>query len=70
LIPVGPEPEENILCAKEEEMFYNCISSKAAAMDELVEKTSLSSSQISGLVLKLQFKKLIKELPGKQFVRS
>ena len=67
---IGPEPEENILCAKEEEILYNCISSKAAAMDELVEKTSLSSSQISGLVLKLQFKKLIKELPGKQFVRS
>ena len=65
-----PELEENILCAKEENLLYNCISHSAVAIDDLLEKTSLSSSQISSLILKLQFKKLIKELPGKQFIRS
>jgi len=65
-----PEFEKNILCAKEENILYNCIGHKAAAMDDLVEKTSLSSSQISSLILRLQFKKLIKELPGKHFIRS
>lgn len=65
-----PEMKEDILCAKEENMLYNCISRQAVAIDDLVEKTSLSSSQISSLILKLQFKKLIKELPGKQFIRS
>ncbi|MCK9430859.1 MAG: DNA-processing protein DprA [Candidatus Omnitrophica bacterium] len=67
---VQPELEENILCAKEENLLYNCISHSAVAIDDLLEKTSLTSSQISSLILKLQFKKLIKELPGKQFIRS
>ncbi|MFA5351506.1 MAG: DNA-processing protein DprA [Candidatus Omnitrophota bacterium] len=67
---VGPELEEDISCAKEENVLYNCISHKAVAIDDLMEKTSLTSSQISGLILKLQFKKLIKELPGKHFIRS
>ena len=66
----GENMEVNNLSVKEEDMLYNCISRKAVAIDDLVEKTSLTSSQVSTLVLKLQFKKLIKELPGKQFIRS
>jgi len=62
--------KDNILCVKEEDILYNCISRKAVAIDDLLEKTSLTSSQVSTLILKLQFKKLIKELPGKQFIRS
>ena len=65
-----PEIKDNILCAKDEDILYNCISQKAVGIDDLVEKTSLPSSQISSLILRLQFKKLIKELPGKQFIRS
>ena len=61
---------ENILYTKEEGMVYNCISQQAVAIDDLIEKTSLPSSQVSGLILSLQFKKLIRELPGKQFIRS
>ena len=67
---IDSEIRDNILCAKEEDILYNCISLQALAIDDLVEKTSLSSSKISSLILKLQFKKLIKELPGKQFIRS
>jgi DNA processing protein len=67
---VDPGRQENIFCTKEEGMLYNCISRQALAIDDLVEKTSLPSSLISGLILKLQFKKLIRELPGKQFIRS
>jgi len=65
----NPEIAENIVCA-EEDMLYNCINRNALAIDDLVEKTSLTSSQISSLILRLQFKKLIKELPGKYFIRS
>ncbi len=64
------EAKDNILCANEEDILYNCISKEALAIDDLVVKTSLTSSQVSNLILRLQFKKLIKELPGKQFIRS
>ncbi|MDD5561056.1 MAG: DNA-processing protein DprA [Candidatus Omnitrophica bacterium] len=66
----APAEKENILCAKEEDMLYNCINRKAVAIDDLIEKTSLESGKVSELILKLQFKKLIRELPGKQFIRS
>ena len=59
-----------IACEKEESQLYACISQQPVAVDELVQKTSLNSSQILNLILKLQFKKLIKVLPGKQFVRN
>lgn len=67
-----PEPEarQKIVRADDESMLYDCISRQPVAIDDLVEKTSLSSSQISSLILKLQFKKLIRELPGKQFIRN
>lgn len=66
----APRGQENVSCVKEEDLLYNCINREAMAIDELVEKASLPISQISSLILKLQFKKLIKELPGKQFIRS
>jgi len=62
--------KQEVLCQKDEGMLYSCIGQEAVAIDELIEKTSLSSSQVLSLILKLQFKKLIKELPGKQFMRN
>ena len=62
--------KQNIISEKEQGLLYNYITQQAISIDDLVEKTSLSSSQISNLILKLQFSKLIKELPGKQFIRS
>ncbi len=72
---IARKPEERAIkektaCPKEEGMLYDCISQEAIGIDDLVGKTSLTSSQIAALMLKLQFKKLIKELPGKQFVRN
>lgn len=66
----SPVIKQNISCEKEQSMLYNCISQQAISIDDLVEKTALTSSQVSNLILKLQFNKLIKELPGKQFIRS
>jgi len=49
--------------------IYDLISSQSVHLDELLEKTNLDIPQISDILLKLQLKKLIKQLPGKQFVR-
>ncbi len=53
----------------EEGRIYDLISSQSVHLDELLEKTNLDIPQISDILLKLQLKKLIKQLPGKQFVR-
>ena len=57
-------------CGKEENRLYAYITRQPAAIDDLVQKSSLSSSQVLGLILKLQFKKLIKVLPGKHYMRN
>jgi len=56
--------------ASEEAKLYLSISEEPASLDELVEKTSLDISRISDILLRLRLKKMIEELPGKQFVRS
>ena len=55
---------------KEESRLYEYITQQPVAIDDLVQKSSLSSSQVLNLILKLQFKKLIKALPGKQYMRN
>lgn len=62
--------EQEIACGKEESRLYACISQQPVTIDDLIQNSSLSSSQVSSLILKLQFKKLIKALPGKQFMRN
>lgn len=67
---LAPEAKENILCAKEAGMLYNCIGDKAVTVDELIGKTSFPAGMVLGLVLGLRLKGLVRELPGKQFIRS
>ncbi|MFH1640622.1 MAG: DNA-processing protein DprA, partial [Candidatus Omnitrophota bacterium] len=55
-------PEENIL--------YNLISGESLSLDEIIEKTNLSVIEVSAVLLKLQIRKMIKELPGKQFASA
>jgi DNA processing protein len=64
-----PEPE-NLLFDKSQAKLYHCIGEKAVSIDELVERTELSPAQLSGILLGLRLGKLVKELPGKYFVRS
>ncbi|MFA6357543.1 MAG: DNA-processing protein DprA [Candidatus Omnitrophota bacterium] len=68
--PVDTIKKQEIACGKDEGLLYEHISNQAVSIDALVEKTALPSSQILNLILKLRFKKLIKELPGKQFMRN
>jgi DNA processing protein len=64
------EKQQEIAGGKEENRIYGYITRQPVAIDDLVQKTALSSSQVLSLILKLQLKKLIKALPGKQFIRS
>ena len=53
-----------------EDKLYELITRQAIPLDELIEKSSMDVSQVSGILLSLQIRKLIKQLPGKQFVRN
>ena len=66
----GPVP---LACADEgdeEGALYRLISGGAIGFDELIEKTAMDIPKISGILLRLQMRKMIAQLPGKQFVRS
>ena len=55
---------------KKENKLYELITRQAIPLDELIEKSSMDVAQVSGILLNLQIRKLIKQLPGKQFVRN
>lgn len=65
-IPIKPR------LSQEEVRLYSFIpcANEALALDELVEKAQMDMPRIFSLLLKLEMKKLIRQLPGKQFVRS
>jgi DNA processing protein len=64
------EPPEFRLNHTEENLVYGLISNQSIQLDELVEKTNLDIPRISGILLKLQMRNLVRQLPGKQFIRS
>jgi DNA processing protein len=53
-----------------EESVYSLINEQPLTFDELVEKSNIAIPEISDILLKLQLRKLVKQLPGKQFVRT
>ncbi|MBM3255792.1 MAG: DNA-protecting protein DprA [Candidatus Omnitrophica bacterium] len=64
-----PAKQELDLSDKESVLF-GLLSSQPLDLDEIIEKINMGIPDISVILLKLQIKKLIKELPGKQFVLS
>ncbi|MCU0666571.1 MAG: DNA-processing protein DprA [Candidatus Omnitrophica bacterium] len=50
--------------------LYDLISDQPVVLDDILEKTNLNISRACEILLTLQVKKLIKELPGKQFIKN
>jgi DNA processing protein len=53
----------------EESRLFSLLSRRPLHLDEIAQKINLDIPRISDILLKLQFKKLVKQLPGMQFVR-
>jgi DNA processing protein len=51
-----------------EEKIYNCLLNEPLHIDKLAEKTNLSTSDCLVNLLSLEFKGLVKQLPGKTFM--
>lgn len=54
----------------DEVFLYDLISVTPLPIDDLVEKSGMHISRISSLLFHLETKKMIRQLPGKQFVRK
>lgn len=54
---------------KNEAKVYELITRQATGLDELIEKAGLDVASVSGILLSLQLRRLIRQLPGKHFVR-
>lgn len=54
----------------EERAVYGYVGAQPSQLDELVEKTKMDIPKISGILLRLQLKRRVKELPGKQYIRK
>jgi len=70
----GPEKLQprhpNSVFEADESFLYGLISVNPSPIDEIVEKSGMHISRISDILFHLEMKKMIRQLPGKQFVRS
>lgn len=55
---------------EDEKRIYGLVTERPIQLDELVEKTRMDISRISGILLRLQLRKTVRQLPGKQFLRA
>ncbi len=54
---------------KRESLVYNLLSDEPRNIDELAEKSRMDISGLSGILFEMEFKKLIRQLPGKNYIK-
>src|ERR1700693_1197732 len=55
--------------SREERRVYNAIESPETTIDDIGRKCQLASATVSSALLRLELKRLVKQLPGKYFVK-
>ena len=55
--------------SEDERRIYDAIEATETSIDEITEKTKLSSAAVSSTLLQLELKRLVKQLPGKYFIK-
>jgi DNA processing protein len=61
--PARPEPDER------EHRIYRCLTWEGIHIDDLIEQSGLPAAEVSGLLLGLELKGLLRQLPGHSYVR-
>lgn len=64
-----PRIDSREALSKEESIVYNGLSGEPRYIDDIAEGAALSAREALDALLRLQFKKLVRELPGKNFVK-
>jgi DNA processing protein len=55
--------------SEEERRVYDAIEQSETPIDDIAAKSELPSSMVSSILLQLELKRLVKQLPGKYFVK-
>jgi DNA processing protein len=66
----APQKNKNESLSEKEALLYNMLSERCLSMDDIIEKTDAPVAELSDALLRLQIKRLIKQLPGRQFTRN
>jgi DNA processing protein len=68
-----PLPEAAVrplpVLSEEERRVYEAINSSETPIDQIAAKCDLPSATVSSTLLRLELKRLVKQLPGKYFVK-
>jgi DNA processing protein len=56
--------------SENEQKVYDALDDEERSIDEVIRKSSLPSSAVSVALLSLEMKRVVKQLPGKLFVRN
>ena len=71
--PATPSPDATLpgmTLSDNEQKTYDALSNEESSIDEIIRRTGLPSSAVSVALLSLEMKRLVKQLPGKLFVRN
>ncbi len=66
---MGHQPSSTFTLAPEEDKLFNKIHLEPVSLDELIAQGPYSSSEVMSILLSLEMKGLIKQIPGLQYVR-
>jgi DNA processing protein len=55
--------------SEEERRIYDAIDASETPIDQIAAKSDLPSAVVSSTLLRLELKRLVKQLPGKYFVK-
>ena len=67
---VGASQPSSIKLVPEEQHLFERIPLEPVSLDELIAQGSYSSSEMMSILLSLEIKGLIKQIPGLQYVRT
>jgi DNA processing protein len=56
--------------SENEKLAYDALNEDESSIDEVIRRSGLASSAVSVALLSLEMKRLIRQLPGKMFVRN
>jgi DNA processing protein len=68
-VEIAPVSAENCELTAEESLLYNSLSGEPLHLDDIAGRLGLGIPQILNTLLNLEMKKLIRQLPGKQFAK-
>jgi DNA processing protein len=56
--------------SEKEQLVYDVLSEEESGIDEVIRRSGLPSSAVSVALLGLEMKRLVRQLPGKMFVKN